>query len=63
MMERTDYNLNIDLPYFFGHMHVEEYLDWLNFTKTFLDYSKVPDGKRVKLVAYKLRSGALSLMR
>lgn len=49
-----------DLPYFFGHMHVEKYLDWINSVEKFFDYADVPNDKRVKLFAYKLRGRVIA---
>lgn len=39
-------------------MHIEEYLDWINSVDKFFDYVDVPNDKRVKLIAYKLRDRA-----
>lgn len=53
-----DYRLNIDLT-FTGHSHMEKFSDWLASIENFFDYTKIPKEKKVKLVAYKLKSGAL----
>ena len=50
--------MKIDLPSFDGHLHIEDFLDWLHAVENFFDYMEIPDEKRVKLVAYKLRGGA-----
>ena len=47
----------MELPTFNGQLHIEELLDWLNEVERFFDYMEIPDDKKVKLVAYKLKEG------
>lgn len=54
-MEQIDYKLNIGLPYFSGHVHVEEYLDWLNSVEKFFDYAEIFYDKRVSSLGCKVR--------
>ena len=50
--------MKIDLPSFDGHLHIEDFLDWLHAVESFFYYMEILDEKRVKLVAYELRGGA-----
>lgn len=45
---------------FDGHMHIEDFLDWLQSVEMFFEYMDIPTDKQVKLVAYKLKGGALA---
>ena len=51
----SDYKINVDITDFYGGMHVEEFLDWILDVESFFQYMKIPQGKRVKLVAFKLK--------
>ena len=53
-----EYQLKMEFPTFNGQLHIEEFLDWLNEIERFFDYMKIPDDKKVKLVAYKLKGGS-----
>lgn len=56
--ESTDYKIKIDIPCFDGHLHIEDFLDWLQNVESFLDYMDIYEFQQVKLVTYKLRGGA-----
>ena len=49
--------MKIDLLYFDGHLHIEDFLDWVCQVENFFDIMNIPLKKRVKLVAYKLKGG------
>ena len=53
-------NLKImaEIPYFSGHMHVDDFLNWLDEVEKFFLIMKVPDHKQVKKVASRLKNTA-----
>ena len=57
-----DQNLNIkvDIPYFIGDMQPEEVLGWLNEVERVFEFLNLPENKKVKLVAIKLKVYASS---
>lgn len=48
----------MDLADFHGGMHIEEFLDQLVDVENFFEYMEIPEEKRVKLVAFKLKGAA-----
>ncbi|KAI0498175.1 hypothetical protein KFK09_021416 [Dendrobium nobile] len=48
----------MDIQYFEGRLHIEDYLDWERSVETFFEYMDVPMDKQVKYVACKLKVGA-----
>lgn len=49
--------IKIDFPQFDGHLHIEDFLDWLHTIENFFDYSEVAEEEQVKIDAYKLKGG------
>lgn len=54
-------SLNIDIPNFTGHAHVEEFLNWVSVVDKFFDYIEMVEDKKAKLVTYMLHGGASAL--
>ena len=53
-----EFHLKVDLPYFNGTFNIEEFLDWLAEVERFFDYKDIPEERRVKTVACRLKGGA-----
>ena len=58
--ENRDFRMKLELPWFTGSLKIEEFLEWLVEVKRFFDYTKIPEEKQAKLVAYKLKGVASS---
>ncbi|XP_024031026.1 uncharacterized protein LOC112094434 [Morus notabilis] len=57
----TDSDTEEDVPVWnnnLRHMHIEDFLDWVQFVENFFDCMNIAEEKKVKLVAYKLKGGA-----
>ena len=50
--------MKINLLSFDGHLHIEDFLDWLTAVENFFECMEIPDEKKVKNVAYRLCGGA-----
>ncbi|XP_020672881.1 uncharacterized protein LOC110092596 [Dendrobium catenatum] len=48
----------MDIPFFDGKLHIEDFLDWEHAVETFFEYMDIPQDKQVKYVACRLRCGA-----
>ena len=53
-----DFQLRVGLSYFDGTFNIDEFLDWLAKVERFFDYQEVPEERRVKTFACKLKGGA-----
>ena len=56
--EKWEDNFKIDFPEFNGNLIAENFVDWLNQVERILEYHEIPNHKRVKLVAIKLKGRA-----
>jgi len=48
-------DFKVEIPEFEGKLDLEEFLDWLHTVKRVFEYKDVPEDKRIKLVALRLR--------
>jgi hypothetical protein len=48
----------LDLPEFHGNLSPEDFVDWLNTVERVFKYHEIPEAKKTKLVAIKLRRRA-----
>lgn len=53
--ESNEFKLKVDLPCFNGHLHIEDFLDWLQHVETIFEYMSINVTQQVKHVSYKLR--------
>ena len=53
-----DSGFKVEIPEFGGDLNGEGFIDWLSIVERVFDLKDVPDNKRVKLVAVKLRGRA-----
>jgi len=51
-------NFKVKILEFEGQLNLDEFVDWMNAVKRVFKYNDVPDDKKVKLVALKLRKYA-----
>jgi hypothetical protein len=49
----------LDLPEFHGSLSSEDFVDWLNTVERVFEYHEIPEAKKTKLVANKLRRKSL----
>ncbi|XP_028551234.1 uncharacterized protein LOC110091993 [Dendrobium catenatum] len=56
--ESEGFRIKLDIPFFDGRLHVEDYLDWESAVENFFDYMEVNPEKQVKYVACRLKGGA-----
>lgn len=45
----TDYRVKLDIPFFNGHLHIEDYLDWEQSVEYFFKIMNVPLDKQVEV--------------
>lgn len=56
---QNNYRVPADIPSFHGNLSMEDCLDWITEVKRAFDVMETMPDRMVKLVAYKLKSGAL----
>ncbi|XP_028553742.1 uncharacterized protein LOC114580414 [Dendrobium catenatum] len=52
-----DFRIKLDIPFFDGGLHIEDYLDWERSVESFFEYMEVEPERQVKYVACRLRGG------
>ncbi|XP_020704270.2 uncharacterized protein K02A2.6-like [Dendrobium catenatum] len=59
-MDRThgEFKVKLDIPYFDGRLHIEDFLDWERTVETFFEYMDIDPERQVKYVACRLTGGA-----
>ncbi|PKU87240.1 hypothetical protein MA16_Dca009388 [Dendrobium catenatum] len=55
---RSEFRVKLDIPFFDGKLHIEDYLDWERAVETFFEYMEIEPEKQVKYVACRLKGGA-----
>lgn len=55
----NNYQMKVDFPSFNGHLHIKDFLDWVTEVERFFEYMCIPENRKVKLMAYKFKAGAL----
>ncbi|PKU71874.1 uncharacterized protein LOC110110178 isoform X1 [Dendrobium catenatum] len=53
-----EFRVKFDIPFFYGRLHIEDYLDWERSVETFFKYMEIELEKQVKYVACRLKGGA-----
>ncbi|XP_020674167.2 uncharacterized protein LOC110093578 [Dendrobium catenatum] len=53
-----EFRVKLDIPFFEGRLHIEDYLNWERSVETFFDYMDISPEKQVKYVACMLKGGA-----
>ncbi|KAI0493184.1 hypothetical protein KFK09_027460 [Dendrobium nobile] len=56
--QHSEFRVKLDIPFFDGKLHIEDYLDWERAVETFFEYMEIEHEKQVKYVACKLKGGA-----
>ncbi|KAI0530516.1 hypothetical protein KFK09_000060 [Dendrobium nobile] len=53
-----EFKVKLDIPYFDGKLHIEDFLDWERAIETFFEYMEIEPEKQVKYVACRIKGGA-----
>ncbi|XP_028550837.1 uncharacterized protein LOC110096704 [Dendrobium catenatum] len=56
--QNGEFRIKLDIPFFDGRLHIEDYLDWERAVEAFFDYMEIAPEKQVKYVACRLKGGA-----
>jgi len=51
-------NFKVEVPEFEGKLDPEDFLDWLHTVERVFEYKDIPEDKKVKLIALRLRKYA-----
>ena len=57
-MQANSNDFRVEIPKYEGKLDPEEFLDWLHTVERVFEYKDVPEDKKVKLVALRLRKYA-----
>uniref|UniRef100_A0A2N9GVR3 Retrotransposon gag domain-containing protein n=1 Tax=Fagus sylvatica TaxID=28930 RepID=A0A2N9GVR3_FAGSY len=55
---RPSFDMKVDIPDFEGKMQPDDFIDWLTTVERIFDFKDVPENRKVKVVAIKLRKHA-----
>ena len=58
LQDRSHHDFKVDIPEFEGQLDPEIFLDWLQTVERVFEFKDIPDDRKVKLVALKLRKYA-----
>ena len=53
-----EFKLRVDIPTFSGYLDIEGFLDWIIEADRFFEYMGIPEKRKAKLVAFRLKGGA-----
>ena len=56
--DASDFKLKVDILYFNDNLNIEDLIDWHADIDKYFNYMEIPEEKRVRLVACRLKGGA-----
>ena len=56
--DASDFKLKVDILYFNDNLNIEDLIDWHADIDKYFNYMEIPEEKRVRLVACRLKRGA-----
>lgn len=56
--QQKEFGIKVEIPYFEGGVHPNEFIDWLHTVERVFDFKDIPDDRKVKLVAIKFKKHA-----
>lgn len=59
-LEQSDHGFRVDVPELHGHLHADEFTDWLNAIETFFEGKNLRYDRKFKFVATRLNGYALT---